>query len=233
MKKTLFRFLALALLLTAATRPAAAGESARDYRLHTLDYRIAEKLVWDICEENGGKSDKCRVQQSTPSGLNVFAPQPVHALIVDMLAARDELAPTSLLFEIVLVRLVDNGGKTPPPLAAHQQRALAAISEVFPGKRAEILDTGLIRTATEGQTRMGSDDGESYEAQLALRSTFGSDDGLTFSVDLSILHRGPEGWARLLASSLSIAEGETVVAGSSRTGGESAIVVLLTSTPRS
>ena len=231
--KTLLRLLALTLLLIAATRPAVAGESGRAYSLHTLDYRIAEKLVWEICERNGGKSDKCRVQQSSPGGLNVFAPQAVHAQIVEMLAERDDLAPTSLLFEIVLVRLMENGGQAPSPLAAHHQRALEAIWEIFPGKRAEILDTGLIRTATEGQTRMGSHDGESYDATLALRSTVGGEDGLTFTVELGIVHRGSAGHSRLLASSLSIAEGETVVAGSSRTGGESAIVVLLTSKARS
>lgn len=226
--------LACATLLVAATGPLAASDAnGRTYSLHTLDYRVAETLVWEICDQNGGKSQNCRVQHAAPGGLNVHATQDVHAKIVRMLVERDERVPASLLFEIVLVRLVDNGGKrAEASLAPHQKRALEAIWEIFPGKRAEILDTGLIRTASEGQTRLGSDQGDSYDAALQLRSTVGGHDGLTFTVDLTIAQRHAGGDSRILASSLSIGEGETVVAGSSRTGGETAVVVLLTSKAR-
>ncbi len=225
------RSLVLTLLLLVAAAGLSASEyNGRSYSLHTLDYRVAETLVWEICDENDGKGPNCRVQAASPGGLNVYASQEVHAQIVAMLAERDQTTPTSLLFEIVLVRLTDDGadrrGSSPAP---HQQRALDAIREVFPGKRAEIVDAGLVRTATAGQTQLADRTGDAFTAQLEVRSIVSGAQGLEFSIDLRILHADKT----VLVSSVSIAEGETVVAGSSRTGGETAMVVLLTSKQRS
>ena len=197
----------------------------RTYSLHTLDYRVAETLVWEICDRNGGQSFSCRVRDAAPGGLDVYAPQKVHAQIVAMLSERDESVPSSLLFEIVLVRLIDNGKDKGGKLAPHQQRALDAIREILPAKRAEIFDTGLIRTTTGGRTQLADASGNAHEAILEVRSVVAGTDGLVFTIELRILHMGDP----VLASTLTIAEGETVVAGSSRTGSDKAMVVLLTS----
>ena len=222
--------LLIAVAIAAVAIPASASDrNGRSYNLHTLDYRVAESLVWEICDRNGGKSENCRVQHAGPHSMNVFASQEVHAQIARMLEERDLREPASLMFEIVLVRLVDNGSAVRTGLAAHQAKALEAIKEIFPGKRAEIIDTGLISTVSEGQTRLGTDEDGLYYVTLRIRSTVGGRDGLEFTVELDIIREIEGGESRVLASTLSLADGETVVAGSSRVRGEEAMVVLLTS----
>lgn len=221
---------ALGLFACAALPVAASDANGRSYRLHTLDYRIAETLVWEICDRNGGKSSKCYVQFSGQQSINVHGTPEVHSQVVEMLAERDQMAPLSLLFEIVLVQLSDNGGvESKAPVAAHQKRALDAIAEVFPSQKATIVDTGLIRMSKRGQTQLADAYGNGYGAFLSVRSIVGGNDGLTFAIDLEVTQGTSDEARAILASSLSIGEGETVVAGSARTDAESAIVVLLTS----
>lgn len=228
--RTLLAALVLAL---AVTPPAAADATGRHYGLHTLSYRVAETLVWDICKSHGGIGAECQVQAASPANLTVRAPLAVHAQISEMLAKRDPTVPTSLLFEIVLVELVDNGdNRLDASPAPHQLRALEAIREVFPGKRAMILDTGLIRTKGGGQTQLANAKGDLHVAYLQLRSTVGGEDGLVFTVDLDLRYGASEDARTILGSRLTIAEGETVVAGSSRTDSETSMVVLLTSKSR-
>lgn len=229
--KHVFGLLALFALLAAAPA-AAADEVGRSYTLHTLDYRVAETLVWDICKRNNGSADRCQVQHSGPRSLTAFAAPGIHAQIVEMLTEKDERTPASLLFEITLVRLESNGDRGGAKLASHQQKALDALGEIFPGKKATVFDTGLLRTATEGRIQLADQNGDLYVAELRLRSVVGGEEGLDFSIDLTIRHGSHEEAATMLASRLSVTEGETVVAGSSRTGAETAIVVLLTAKTR-
>ena len=227
--KTLATLVVLASLL--ALPAAAADPYGRAYSLHTLDYRVAETLVWEICERMGGKSESCMVQHANSRVLTIFGTQELHASVAAMLTERDQRVPSSLLFEIVLVRLVDDGSATAPPqrLADRHQRALGAVQEIFPSAQVEILDTGLLQTTQEAQTRLGTDGGESYEVRLKVRSVVGGEEGLQLTVGLDLFALRTQGAAKVLATNLSLTEGETVVAGSSRTRGESPMVVLLTS----
>ena len=230
MRNAVTRFALAAAVVVLTMTPAAADSYGRSYSLHTLDYRTAESMIWDLCEEMKLRSDRCKVQTSSPGGLVVLAEQEAHARIVKLLAEHDVRVPSSLLFEIVLVRLKE-GGDAKTPIPGHLQKAVDAVLEIFPDRTPEVLDTGVIRTVGHGKTRLGSPGSGYYDAELALRSTTSDRDGMEFTVELQIAHRTESSVTGVLQSTLTIGEGETAVAGSSRVGGEPTIVVLVTSKP--
>ena len=71
------RALLLSIVLFSATAPLSAA-TGRVYDLNTLDHRIASGLVTDICTQQKLKPQDCRVQNSGPGHLSVYADSEIH-----------------------------------------------------------------------------------------------------------------------------------------------------------
>ena len=231
MKRHIFFTLTCLIMLFASGTTWAQSEAyGRDYSLRTLDPRVAELLVTDLCDEFEKKTDGCRVQVAHGHKLSVFAPKEVHTLIVRMLVDRDLDASGSQSFQIHLVRASSDGGSSPIP-GGNIQKALEAVKELFHYKSFEILDQGLIRTTSEAQARLGNPKSGQYRVNLRQRSGVTGLDGAELTVELELVHEIPEGGAmQIMASRLTLKQGETIVAGSSRLAtGDGTLLVLLTS----
>lgn len=231
MNRTVKNVLAgLTLMLTAASAWAQADSYPRDYSLNSLDPRVAELLVWDLCAKYGQKASQCKVQMAQGRTLVAVAPDDVHSRIVRMLVERDAAVTESLGFEIVLVR-ASSGPEGKSVAEANIKQALDAVRELFPYTSFEIVDRGLIRTAAEGSTRLGSPAAGMYQVRLRHRDTVTRMDSRELTVDLTLLRPLPEGGVtETLSSVLTLKEGETIVAGSSRLAADGGtLLVLLTS----
>lgn len=229
------RALGAATLIVALAAPAAAGDAyGRVHQIHTLDSRVAESLVWDICKSSDSSGERCAVQQATPSSITVFGTDEVHAAVVRMLLEKDVRLPDALRFQVTLVEAaISNGGK-PDKLPANVERALAAVSELLPFKVFRILDTGLVTTTRVARTNFEDPEGNPYYVELRYRSALTRGSALELSVDIEVNGRKsgamPEG-EPLLSSVVTLDAGETVVAGTSRGAAGKALMVLLTALP--
>jgi hypothetical protein len=142
-----------------------------------------------------------------------------HERIAAILEQHDAPAPTQI-FQLFLLRAVEK--QLPPPDLTPQARdALHDLSSIMPFKGFELVDSALIRSSYEANTKLKS----GFEVSLQYR--LGPSPDAPFRIGRFILDTQE---TRLMDTSFSMKRGETVVVGTSKlNGGEDALVVLLTS----
>lgn len=224
-KRTALTLICLALLLPSA-RAAHADAYGRVHRLRTLDSRLAESLVWKLCEDRSESDERCTVQVVTSNSLTVRASDAVHAAITRMLLERDRERPETLRYHLTLVRAKEHNGGDPSRLPDRIQRALDAVSELLSFKAFEIVDSGLVTTGEWASTMFADPSGNSYTVDLRIQAAHVGADGMRTQVGVEVRPRG--GDELVLGSTFNVREGETVVAGSSRPQPGSALMLVVT-----
>ncbi|HXV77394.1 MAG TPA: hypothetical protein VD788_13840, partial [Candidatus Polarisedimenticolaceae bacterium] len=170
-----------------------------------------------------------KVTEATPTHLFVLGPDEAHAAIVEMLAERDPAVPAAQGFEVTLVRAVrppagDPPGSFPPRIAT----ALRGLLELMPDLRFEPMATGSVRTSDRGRIRLATENGERYVVEIEYRSRRVGLERTELSLAIEAERDSNNPNLRdLLATSLSVFVGETVVVGSSTTSNSQDPMVLL------
>jgi hypothetical protein len=233
----------VATLLVAAGVNAVMATPSRSYyrthELHSLDYRVAETLAWDICHEVGdSEKDPCKVDSSAEHRLTLLGPPEAHARLVKLLAERDTKDRSLQRFEIILLRARDGAsGASPVVLPAHVSRALEGLQEILPGTRFDRVASGSLQTAGRGVIRLGGAGGAAYQVEVDYRGRRTGRGVPELLLDVTATPLKADGSAdpgrTSISSSMIIFEGETVVVGSSGAGdpGEAILVLVLTSSP--
>jgi hypothetical protein len=129
-----------------------------------------------------------------------------------------------------------------PEIPENAQKALNDLKKFLPFKSYQLVD-GAWLSATEGrsaQARLAGTSGAAYKVELRFRSTGDSApptlfvDGFRLEQEMVVqMKEGPQfGGRRLIDTSFSVKEGETIVVGTSKAdGADGALVVLLTAVP--
>jgi hypothetical protein len=225
--------------------PAAEGESfTRSYPIHHLDLHEAEVLAWEQCPPGGG--DRCLVlsvnTSESGSSMTVRADAATHAQIARKLLEADAV-PRTQAFQIVLLVADQGAGGNEAPLPAHAAAALADVREFLPFRRYRTVDAAWLRTTREAEAVVTGPDGLPLVVHLRFRDRVAEQLFVeAFALDApAVLPDDPGGAEgakkrprsqRLLATSFSMAVGETLVVGTSKLdGGDEALVVLLTAAP--
>lgn len=131
-----------------------------------------------------------------------------------------------------------------PEIPENAQKAVNDLKKFLPFKSYQLVD-GAWLSATEGrsaQARLAGSTGAAYKVELRFRSTDDSEPPSlfveAFKLDQEMvvqMKEGPQyGGRRLIETSFSVKEGETIVVGTSKAdGADGALVVLLTAVPGS
>ena len=131
---------------------------------------------------------------------------------------------------------------TGPEIPENAQKAVNDLKKFLPFKSYQLVD-GAWLSATEGrstQARLAGSNGAAYKVELRFRSTGDSEPPSlfveSFKLDQEVvvqMKEGPQyGGRRLIETSFSVKEGETIVVGTSKAdGADGALVVLLTAVP--
>lgn len=220
----------LVLVLIAGAGAARAELYARNFELQTLEPRLAVTIASDVCRQLKKSQHNCKVIPLLPSSISVFAAPEVHDAVQRTLAEKDPPVPTSLGFRVILVR-PGKAERAGQPTSPDIERALAAVEELLGYSARAIQDVGVIRTGGLGSTRLAGGDDELFEVELELRSVVTRRAGQELTVELRVREaarnvRHPV----FLTSVVTLALGETVVAGTSRADpDEEPLLILLTS----
>jgi hypothetical protein len=219
------------------------------YDIRYMDLHAAEVLGWDQCT----RKERCRVKALAVGGdgqrkgyLEIDAEAAVHEKVVRTLA-KEDAAPRTQNFQILLLAASTKGGSTGPEVPANAQKALSDLKGFLPFKSYELLDTAWVRaTQDDGiQARLVGRQGASHSVQLRFRNA-GTQEDRSLFVDGFALRaepfsppvaageeKQPARPARsLIETSFGLKEGETIVVGTSKIdGGDEALVLLLTAVP--
>jgi hypothetical protein len=144
------------------------------------------------------------------------------------------------LFQVVLVRGAVSGPEETVGIPKNAEKAIRDIRDFLPFKSYKILDSGLVRIDDSGKIRLDGIPPQQYDVRIAWRPA--SANKLTIwefvvvpaHVPGSVpLPKGvaPEAERPIIDTSFAIDVGETIVVGSSKLGGDVALVVLFTALP--
>jgi hypothetical protein len=129
-----------------------------------------------------------------------------------------------------------------PEIPENAQKALNDLKKFLPFKSYQLVD-GAWLSATEGrsaQGRLAGNNGAAYKVELRFRATGDTEpptlfvDGFRLEQEMVVqMQGGPQfGGRRLIDTTFSVKEGETIVVGTSKAdGADGALVVLLTAVP--
>jgi len=223
--------------------PSSTSQSIR-YEIHFLSLHAAEVLAWDQCTQK----EKCRIATSTQVGgrgfLEVGAEPAVQEKVARALAKADTSPGTQRFQLLLLSATLKAGGGSGPEIPANAEKALADLKKFLPFKSYQIVD-GAWLSATEGevaQGRLAGSGGGTYSVSLRFRGAADPNapslfmDSFELSQEVVLPTKdGPHyDRRRLIETTFSLKQGETVVVGTSRAdGGDGALVVLLTAVPPS
>jgi hypothetical protein len=209
------------------------------YEIHFLNLHSAEVLAWDQCPQK----DKCRIATSTQVGgrnfLEVGAEPAVQEKVARALAKSD-VRPETQRFQLLLLAATLKAGGSGPEIPANAEKALNDLKKFLPFKSYQLVDAAWL-SGTEGevtQGRLAASGGGAYEVKLRFQE---SGDPNTLFMDHFDLGQemvvqtkdGPHfDTRRLIETTFSLKQGETVVVGTSKAdGNDGALVVLLTAVP--
>lgn len=210
------------------------------YEIHFLNLHAAEVLAWDQCTQK----EKCRIATATQGGkdiLDVGAEPDVQEKVARALAKADT-SPGTQRFQLLLLSATLKAGSSGPEIPANAEKALTDLRKFLPFKSYQLVDAAWL-SSTEGevtQGRLAASGGGAYEVKLRFR---GSGDPNSPALFMDHFQLGQEmvvqtkdgphfDTRRLIETTFSLKEGETVVVGTSKAdGGEGALVVLLTAVP--
>jgi hypothetical protein len=250
MKNTALRILSgLALLLLPGALAAAQNDSQESqtirYEIHFIDLHAAEVLAWDQC----GQKERCKISTASAPGdnrrgyLEVGAEPAIQEKIARALAKVD-LGPATQRFQLLLLSANFKPGGSGPEIPPNAEKALAELRKFLPFKSYQLVDAAWL-SSTEGQVargRLAGSGGAAYDVTMRFRAT-GEPAAQSLFVDVfeleqesvTQLKEGPHfDKRRLIETTFSLKEGETIVVGTSKAdGGDGALVVLLTAVPAS
>lgn len=146
------------------------------------------------------------------------------------------------LFQVVLVRAAMNGSEELVGIPKNAEKALRDIHDFLPFKSYKVLDTGLLRLEENGFSKLRVDGIPPQQYDVAVAWQPASQKKLriwAFSVYAvrapgSVpLPKGvsPPAERPIIDTSFSIDVGETIVVGTSKLGGDQALIVLFTALP--
>jgi hypothetical protein len=225
----------------------------RGFRLHVVDLSVAETWIWELCERLRAEN-ACRVVEAIEGDeprLAIEGTDRVHAEVARLLAQRDSATPATRSFQVVLLQATKTGRTMDPALGERSLAALRDVGDYLPFTGFRVLDTAILTTTRNGETRLTGPDGLEYEVGLSFRDTHTVEgpviEVLQLRVRGEVVHESEpparpgdaeanqrpqprhKSVENLLSTSLSMRPGETAVVGTSRLdGGDEALVVLLT-----
>jgi len=219
--------------------PSSTSQSIR-YEIHFLSLHAAEVLAWDQCVQK----EKCRIATVSGGGrdiLEVGAEPAVQEKVARALAKAD-VSPGTQRFQLLLLSATLRAGGSGPEIPANAEKALAELRKFLPFKSYQVVDAAWL-SATEGeaaQGRLAGSGGGAYSVTLRFRGA--ADPGApslfidAFELQQNVVLPTKDGphydKLRLIQTTFSLKEGETVVVGTSKAdGGDGALVVLLTAIP--
>jgi hypothetical protein len=168
------------------------------------------------------------------------------------LAASDNEAPAAdttpkaaggpnQLFQVVLLRGATSGNSEIVGLPKNAEKAIRDMRDFLPFKSYHLLDSALFRVQEIGKARLGGIPPQQYEVRVAYRNL---PNGKLSVWDFKIVAVKPPGTTPLppgvapeaeraiIDTSFTIDIGETIVVGSSKLGGDQALIVLFTALPK-
>ena len=144
------------------------------------------------------------------------------------------------LFQVVLVRGAISGPEELVGVPKNAEKAIRDIHDFLPFKSYKMLDSGLVRIDDSGKIRLDGIPPQQYDVSVAWRPASGNKltvwDFSVVPVRVSTgvpLPKGvaPQADRPIISTSFTIDVGETIVVGSSKLGGDLALVVLFTALP--
>ena len=146
------------------------------------------------------------------------------------------------LFQVILLRGATSGPEEVVGLPKNAERAIRDVRDFLPFKSYKLLDSGLVRIeeGMEGAVHLDGIAPQQYDVRIAWQEQASKLSIWHFAVipvrprATTPLPRGvaPEADRPLITTAFSIDVGETIVVGSSKLGGDQALVVLFTAVPK-
>lgn len=236
-------------------KPAAPQRSIylSNYEIRFLGPHAAETLAWDQCPKD---RDACQVRvysevkdkgSTALTLLEVRADAETHEKISRALA-RQDAGPETRTFFLVLLAAGPKAAPAPPQLSEGARKALQDLQGFLPYKGYEVLDSTLLRGTKSMTGRLVGRNNQSYTLDLWFEQPGGPDSKTLYISSFTFSEEGrvpvpasasPDGKEtvrpprpRLIRSSFTMNEGETLVVGTSRLDGtDQALVLLLTTQP--
>jgi hypothetical protein len=144
------------------------------------------------------------------------------------------------LFQVILLRGATTGSTEIVGLPKNAEKAIRDMRDFLPFKSYRLLDSALLRVQDLGKARLGGIPPQQYEVRVASRPL---PNGKLSIWEFKILAMklpgttplppgvAPEAERAIIDTSFTINLGETIVVGSSKLGGDQALIVLFTALP--
>jgi hypothetical protein len=236
------RLIPLALLLAGLTCGGVAfgqdgkiGPFWEEHRSTHLDRLETRALIEKVCNERPGNC--VEIRYGGPGEVNVMADSATHLAIREAIDAREPTKKT-VTFKVSLLQ----ASMKPLPAesarvskenkaTASELRAIADLKKLVPYREFGLLDATTMTTLNDAQGMLLMSGKARYETLLRIRPGGVADGSVTTDFRLrvaSLMAHGLEKGTTVLSNSFNITPGDTVVVGSSKIGGDNAIVVLVT-----
>lgn len=212
------------------------------FRFDRLEATAAQMLVLEYCARQD--EEACRLvtysADRTGGDVTVAGSPGTLASIGREIAARDALGSTQR-FQVAVVEASMAGSRQLEGLSEGAQQALLDAAQLLPYEGLAVRGVALIETADMASTTVSGPAGLEYKVFLRMNPVV-TLDGVRIEVHEFKLDRTPQrgpggenvGPKELLRTSFQLDSGETVVVGTSKlNGGDSALVVLVTTVPSS
>jgi hypothetical protein len=151
------------------------------------------------------------------------------------------VAGPSQLFQVILLRGTTTGNAEIVGLPKNAEKAIKDMRDFLPFKSYRLLDSGLLRVQDLGKARLSGIPPQQYEVRVAYRAM---PNGKLSIWEFKIVAMklpgatplppgvAPEAERAVIDTSFTVDLGETIVVGSSRLGGDQALIVLFTALPK-
>lgn len=145
------------------------------------------------------------------------------------------------LFQVLLLRGTTAGTDDLAGVPKNAEKAIRDIRDFLPFKSYRLLDSALLRISDSGKARLDGIPPQQYDVRLAFKLLPNNKLSIwDFNLIAVKPHNGPplgpgvapEAERALINTSFTIDLGETIVVGSSKLGGNEALIVLLTAVPK-
>jgi hypothetical protein len=145
------------------------------------------------------------------------------------------------LFQVILLRGATTGNSEIVGLPKNAEKAIKDMRDFLPFKSYRLLDSALLRVQDVGKSRLSGIPPQQYEVRVAYRTL---PNGKLSIWEFKIVAMklpgttplppgvAPEAERAIIDTSFTIALGETIVVGSSKLGGDQALIVLFTALPK-
>lgn len=145
------------------------------------------------------------------------------------------------LFQVILLRGATTGSAEIVGLPKNAEKAIRDMRDFLPFKSYRLLDSALLRVQDFGKARLSGIAPQQYEVRVAYRT---QPNGKISIWEFKIVAMklpgatplppgvAPEAERAIIDTSFTIDFGETIVVGSSKLGGDQALIVLFTALPK-